>query len=68
MDRVYVDSNGHVWYATLNENGKSTNQRIFANDEEEKMFLHYLRVSPASYSIHALQLLYNEYKSAKKIQ
>ena len=62
MDRIYLDRSGHVWYATLNENGQSSNQRLFASDKEEKDFLEYLEESPANFTVQYLQRLYNEYK------
>ena len=62
MDRIYLDRRGHVWYATLNENGQSSNQRLFASDKEEKDFLEYLEESPANFTVQYLQRLYNEYK------
>ena len=66
MDRIYLDHQGHVWYCSLNENGKSTNQRLFASDTEEKNFLDYLEESPANFGVQELQKLYNEYKTAMK--
>jgi hypothetical protein len=66
MDRIYLDRNGHVWYATLNENGQSSNQRLFLSDAEEKNFLEFLGDAPTNYSIDYLQKLYGEFKRAYK--
>ena len=66
MDRIYLDYQGHVWYCSLNENGQSINQRLFASDAEEKNFLNYLEESPTNFGVHELQKLYNEYKTAMK--
>lgn len=62
MDRIYLDHNGHIWYALLTEKGQSSNQRLFASDREEKDFLDFLGDNPANYSVHFLQQLYGEYK------
>jgi len=62
MDRVYLDKAGHVWYCSLNENGQSSNRRVFSDNEEERRFLEFLNDSPGNYSIQFLQQLYGEYK------
>ena len=66
MDRVYLDRNGHVWYATLHENGQNSNQRLFASDAEEIRFLDFLADSPTNYTVDYLQKLYGEFKRAYK--
>ena len=62
MDRIYLDQSGHVWYATLHENGQNSNQRVFSDDGEEKRFLEYLGESPSNFSIHTLRQQYDEYR------
>jgi hypothetical protein len=62
MDRLYLDRSGHLWYAILNENGQSSNQRLFSDNSEEKRFLDFLGDSPTNYSLQFLQQLYGEYK------
>jgi len=66
MESLFKDKEGHLFYASLNENGQSICQRLISDDVQERAFIKFLDDEPTDYSLFELNRFYMQFNKQQK--
>lgn len=61
MESLFKNKEGHLFYAMLNEQGKSICQRLITDDAQERDFIKFLDDEPTGYSLFELNRFYMQF-------